>query len=86
MWWAEQSQRVRGRSISSSQSYDGPQIRRLYKDARSRRYSLSYSAGTRGRGSEIMFFADGVRIPRLKTPALIPTAFVDGRLAGTARG
>ncbi len=65
-------------------SYDAdPAILKLYRGSRSLRYSLSYSAGTRGRGSEVMFFAPGLRVPRVESPARIPAAFVDDRLAAT---
>jgi DNA adenine methylase len=46
-------------------SYDDvPQIRRLYRDVRSRRYFLNYSADTPRDGTEVLFFSDQLTIPR----------------------
>lgn len=47
-------------------SYDDvPEIRNLYSSFRSIRYSLSYSAMDRYKGSEVMFFSDGLNIPQV---------------------
>jgi DNA adenine methylase len=44
---------------------DAPQIRTLYKPLRSRKLRLLHTARTARDGSEVLFFADGLRIPRL---------------------
>lgn len=45
-------------------SYDAaPEIIDMYRDARSRRYRLSYSAHERQAGSEVMFYSDDLHIP-----------------------
>ncbi len=68
-------------------SYDAdPNIFELYKSRRCLRYSLSYSAATRGRGCEVMFFAAHLRIPPVESPARILSADVDARLAATVAG
>jgi DNA adenine methylase len=47
-------------------SYDDVQeIRDLYKSFRSICYSLNYSAMDRYKGNEVMFFSDGLLIPRM---------------------
>ncbi len=63
-------------------SYDThPSILGLYKEHHNIRYSLSYSAGTRTSGSEVMFLSDGLFAPDVESPAGIPVADVDARLA-----
>lgn len=50
-------------------SYDAaPEILKLYSQWDSIRYSLSYSAATRGQGAEVMFFSAG-----LERPAELPS-------------
>lgn len=50
-------------------SYDNhPEIRRAYKDSPKIVYSLSYSAAKRYSGSEVMFFSDGLVVPRAESP------------------
>lgn len=45
-------------------SYDNaPEIRKLYRGLRVRKYHLPYSAGTRYRGMELLYFAPGLKIP-----------------------
>jgi DNA adenine methylase len=57
-------------------SYDAtPQILKLYDGCQSLRYSLSYSAGDRHRGSEAMFFSALVAPPQVQ-PAGVPTSAV----------
>jgi DNA adenine methylase len=52
-------------------SYDAaPPITSLYQGFDHMRYSLSYSANTRGLGSEIMFFSPGLRRPE-QTPGRV---------------
>lgn len=47
-------------------SYDAePQILELYKDYRSEIFRLSYSANKHTSGAEVMFFKDGLNIPKL---------------------
>lgn len=51
-------------------SYDDvPQISALYSDYRSLSYRLSYSAQSREKGGEIMFFADNMEIPDIPSNA-----------------
>ena len=46
-------------------SYDDvPDIVDIYSDFKKRRFSLSYSAGSKKRGKEIMFFSNNLIIPR----------------------
>jgi len=53
-------------------SYDDvPAIRDLYQDVRSIRYTLSYSAMDRYKGSEVMFFSEGLAIPQLPSMSSI---------------
>jgi DNA adenine methylase len=53
-------------------SYDNAlQIQSMYSVNRQITYNLSYSAGDRYSGSEVMFFSDGVVIPVVESPALI---------------
>ena len=47
-------------------SYDNvPQIRALYKGARHVVYNIGYSARSASKGSEVMFFCDGLKVPPL---------------------
>jgi len=56
-------------------SYDlVPEIRGLYKNFRQISYSLSYSAGDRCRGEEIMIFCNDLNIPEVSNPAKIKAA------------
>lgn len=51
-------------------SYDNvPEIRALYESFRSRAFGLHYSAQARYEGSEIMFFAPGLKIPAEVVPS-----------------
>lgn len=51
-------------------SYDNvPEIRALYKQFRQRTFGLRYSAQARYQGSEVMFFAPGLRIPADVVPS-----------------
>jgi DNA adenine methylase len=60
------------RSIHRQQwivSYDNvPPIRALYKGARHFAYDIGYSARAASQGSEVMFFCDGLNVPRLIGP------------------
>jgi len=50
-------------------SYDDvPPVRRLYRGCMSRSYHLSYSAARRYVGREVLFFSDGLSIPRSRLP------------------
>ena len=62
-------------------SYDSaPEILRMYRECRSLRYSLSYSANARTLGAEVMFFAPGLVIPEA-SPQEISSKYVnDARL------
>lgn len=65
-------------------SYDAhASILDLYSSKPSLRYSLSYSAGPRGQGSEVMFFREGLLVPEVDSPASVQTEFVDRRMAET---
>ncbi|HVF74593.1 MAG TPA: DNA adenine methylase [Acidimicrobiales bacterium] len=66
-------------------SYDAaPEILKLYNFARPTKYSLSYSAADRYKGSEIMFFSKGLRIPTVDTPALVSPEIVSEKLLGVS--
>lgn len=53
-------------------SYDNvPAIRSLYKRARHIVYDIAYSARSAARGSEVMFFSEGLSIPPLAGPIKI---------------
>jgi DNA adenine methylase len=63
-------------------SYDAhPAIEALYGDHLSVRYSLSYSAATRSRGSEVMFFSPNIVVPDVPSPGGITPLTVGKRLA-----
>jgi len=50
-------------------SYDNVQpIRDLYNDSRRITYDIGYSARSASRGSEVMFFCDGLKVPPLVGP------------------
>lgn len=50
-------------------SYDNrPEIRKAYKGCPTLTYSLGYSAARVYEGSEVMFFSDGLVVPRVKSP------------------
>ena len=53
-------------------SYDAtPKILELYKGHRHQLYDLSYSAQARYAGSEVIFFAPGLDVPKVENPARI---------------
>lgn len=53
-------------------SYDNvPQIQQMYTGFSKMVYGLSYSATERYKGSEIMFFSDGLVVPGVESPANI---------------
>lgn len=59
-------------------SYDAvPEILSLYRAGERVRYTLAYSAGTRGRGAEVMFFSEGTKVPHVDSPANVPLSVVD---------
>jgi DNA adenine methylase len=50
-------------------SYDSvPEIRRLYRGYKKREYDLRYTAAGSYMGSEVMFFSDGIDLPRGVNP------------------
>lgn len=50
-------------------SYDNhPEIRKAYDGCPKLVYSLSYTAARRYTGSEVMFFSDGLAVPRTRSP------------------
>ena len=49
---------------------DAPEIARLYRGRRKIRYALNYSAQTKRRGGELMFFSDAMTYPETNNPAL----------------
>lgn len=63
-------------------SYDSvEEIEDLYLPSAHRRYDLSYSAGARYQGREVMFFSDGLNVPAVDTPAIVPARIVDAARA-----
>lgn len=53
-------------------SYDNvPQIRELYRECRHVVYDIGYSARSASQGSEVMFFCDGLKVPRLIGPVKV---------------
>lgn len=51
-------------------SYDAaPQIRQLYRRYRRTSYSLRYTAAQRRRGAEVIFFSDGLVVPKGTWPS-----------------
>lgn len=59
-------------------SYDAaPPILEMYKLYRTMRYSLNYSAAERYNGREVMFFSEGLVVPRVDSPAGITRRSVD---------
>lgn len=62
-------------------SYDAVDpILNLYSDAPFVRYGVSYSAGRRSRGAEVMFFSESLRVPSVELPDKVPFAKADGAL------
>lgn len=60
-------------------TYDNvPDIVRLYAQYRSHVYTLSYSAASRYKGSEIMFFCDALEIPPIANPVLVSKRICKG--------
>ncbi|MEX2652089.1 MAG: DNA adenine methylase [Acidimicrobiia bacterium] len=58
-------------------SYDNvDDVLSLYQGCDRIEYSLSYSAATRHRGSEVMFVRRGLRLPQVESPANIPLAYI----------
>jgi hypothetical protein len=52
-------------------SYDNvPQILELYPERAHAIYNLDYSAATRTKGTEVMFFCDDLRIPGQTPPGM----------------
>jgi DNA adenine methylase len=49
---------------------DAPQIRRLYRGYRRTSYSLRYTAAAPRRGAEVIFFSDGLVLPKGTWPSL----------------
>jgi DNA adenine methylase len=61
-------------------SYDDvPEIRSLYRGCQSIQYGISYSAHRSYRGSEVMFFSNGLTVPRVVDPTRVRVRDV-GRL------
>lgn len=53
-------------------SYDNvPEIKALYKNFRNKEYELTHTAYEVRKGKEILFFADGLIIPRIQNPIKI---------------
>ena len=53
-------------------SYDDvPEIRLLYKKYRSLAYKLHYTAQDKYKGKEILFFCQGLKIPKVENPQTI---------------
>lgn len=63
-------------------SYDAvPEIIALYEQSNCIRYSLTYSAQTRGIGSEVMFFSDDLDRPEISPNAVSSNIVYDARSA-----
>lgn len=59
-------------------SYDDVhQVRSLYKKYRSIRYTIAYSAHLSYRGTEVMFFSDGLKIPDVPDPTRVTTREIE---------
>ncbi|HEX8244089.1 MAG TPA: DNA adenine methylase [Longimicrobium sp.] len=70
---AEVAELVRGTTHPWVVSYDyHPRLLDLYSGFRHVEYQLSYSAQERYKGSELIFFAPGLRIPDVSSPAKLP--------------
>lgn len=53
-------------------SYDSvPEVYEIYSPFRHKKYSLSYSAGTREKGSEVIFFSHALVVPSVEDPVRI---------------
>ena len=62
-------------------SYDAaPEIVDIYSWARETSYSITYSAGERGRGTEVMYLSAGLRMPDVRTPVMVPASRVNSAL------
>lgn len=60
-------------------SYDAaPEILKMYAKSRSIRYTLGYSASKVMQGTEVMFFSEGMQLPKVASPAGIRTQEVQG--------
>ncbi|NIH86601.1 DNA adenine methylase [Amycolatopsis granulosa] len=58
-------------------SYDAaPEILELYKSCSSIRYQLGYSAAAAGKGTEVMFFSDDLKLPEVASPAGITSRHI----------
>lgn len=65
-------------------SYDfAPEIVRLYRGVQRVSYDLNYSAMSTYRGREVMFFSDGLAVPRLGNPAYVNSTRGPGGFAKT---
>jgi len=55
-------------------SYDDvPEVWTCYGDFRSISYELSYTAGAKGKGKEVLFVSEGIQLPGLKSPLELST-------------
>lgn len=76
---AEMAELVRSIAQPCIVSYDAvPRILGLYKGFDRITYSLSYSAADHYRGSEVMFFSTGLKLPDVSSPANIHGGAVNG--------
>lgn len=58
-------------------SYDAaPEIRKMYSGFRSSKYSLTYTAGRRYAGSEVMFFHPDLTVPKVTSVAAVTAGAV----------
>lgn len=63
-------------------SYDStPEVDDLFSGYRSVKYSLSYSAADRYRGTEVMFFSPDLEAPKVASPANIRASVVEAELS-----
>lgn len=58
-------------------SYDAvPEILEMYTACMSIQYSLGYSAAKAAQGTEVMFFSEGISLPKVSSPAGISSNFI----------
>jgi DNA adenine methylase len=87
-WYGEEDHSEVAEKVTALQhpwivSYDAaPEILALYRGFQRLRYSLTYSAQTRGLGSEVMFFSNGLNRPAHSPSEVSPRLVNKVRAAG----
>lgn len=75
---AEVAAQVRKLTVPWVVSYDDhPELASLYEGCASKRYGLAYSANERKQGAEVMFFAQGLKVPSLSDPSAVTLSMVN---------